>query len=162
MIAAPRRALVLTLLLALLVPAAALADKPVSPIPGQMRDLDFGTVLPGVSQAVALSDPGAGRWVFKGAFGQSVTLTFTALPSFLTTNGNNLTVTYGPTSAAWNTVNDPAGAQVFDPAVGTTAAFSGPPGRIYVWLGGTAVPAGTQAPGTYSSTYTLDVSYTVP
>lgn len=148
---------------ALLGPGIALAEpQPVSPIPGAFRDLDFGIVLPGVPQDLSPSDPGAGLWVFRGAAGSQVTVTFTALPDQLTLSANRLALSFGPTSAAWNTVNNPATARQFDPLVGATATLGRPPSRLYVWLGGTARPAGSQAPGTYTATYTLDVSYAGP
>ena len=67
-------------------------------------------------------------------------------PAVLANGGQSLAVSFGAASAAWNTVNDPSGAQAFDPAVGATATIGRPPSRIYVWLGGTATPAPAQAP----------------
>lgn len=155
-----RTAALLALAVALLAPGTAHAQRPIATVPGAFRDLDFGTVFPGTAEYVPPTDPRAGLWVFKGTPGRSVALTFTSLPPFLLNGGQSLAVTYGPASAAWNTVNDPAGAQPFDPAVGTTAVIGSRPSRIYVWLGGTAMPAPAQAPGTYESTCTLDASYT--
>jgi hypothetical protein len=142
----------------LLLPELALAQRPIATIPGAFRDLDFGVVLPGVPEVVTPSDPRAGQWVFKGPAGAAVAITFTSLPGFLVNGGQTLAVTFGPASASWNTVNDPSTAQPFDPAVGTAAVFGRPPNRVYVWLGGTATPAPAIAPGTYESTYTVDVS----
>jgi len=151
------RAALLALLL--LLPEVAFAQRPISTVPGAFRDLDFGVVLPGVAEVVAPSDPRAGQWVFKGPSGATVAITFASLPVYLAIGGQTLAVTFGPESAAWNTVNDPSTARPFDPLVGATAVIGRPPSRIYVWLGGTAVPAPVQAPGTYESTYTVDVSF---
>jgi len=145
--------------IALFAPGVADAQRPIGTIQGAFRDLDFGTVLPGVPEIVTPSDPRAGQWAFKGPPGAAVTITFTSLPLFLDNGGQTLAVAVGSASAAWNTVNDPSGAMPFDPAVGTTAVIGGPPSRIYVWLGGTAIPSPAQAPGTYESTYTVDVSF---
>ena len=158
MTAAARAGLAAAVAVALLGPAAAFAQRPIATVPGAFRDLDFGTVLPGVPEVVTPSDPRAGQWVFKGPPGAAVTITFTSLPTFLDNGGQTLAVAFGSAVAAWNTVNDPSGAQTFDPAVGATALIGRPPSRIYVWLGGTALPAPAQAPGTYESTYTVDVS----
>lgn len=153
-----RAALRLTLAAAILLPGPALAQRPIATVPGAFRDLDFGIVMPGVAEPVAPTDPRAGLWVFKGTTGTRVSLTFTSLPPILQNGGQTLAVTFGAASAAWNTVNDPAGATPFDPAVGTMATIGRPPNRIYVWLGGIATPAPAQASGTYESPITLDAS----
>lgn len=147
---------------ALLLPGAAHAQTPPSLIPEAGRHLDFGIVMSGFPQSVAPADSGAALWVFRGAAGAAVTLKFAALPAFLSLGAQTLAVTFDPASAAWNTTDDPATAVAFDPAVGTVATIGHRPNHLYVWLGGTAVPARSGTAGDYSATYTLDADYARP
>jgi hypothetical protein len=147
---------------ALVLPSVARADPTPLPLPEASRSLDFGIVFSGYPQAVAPSDSGAALWVFRGDPGATVTLKFTALPEVLLRDGQALSVTFGPNSAAWNTTDDPATATAFDPVTGTTATIGPDTNQVYVWLGATAVPARGGRPGVYAARYTLDVAYVEP
>lgn len=150
------------LVAAVLLPGAVYAQTAPTPLPEASRDLDFGVVLSGVPCSVSPADSGAALWVFQGVAGTRVSLTFTSLPGFLSRGAQTLAVTFDPSSAAWSTTEDPETATPFDPSVGTLAAVDESSDNLYIWLGGTAVPARGHPEGDYSATYTLDVTCSRP
>lgn len=121
------------------------------------QDLQFGTVLPGVSVTVSPLDPEAGLWrVFLHKRTQ-VTLQFVNLPAFINSGGNTMALGFGGGSATW--AADGGSPQAFDP--GQPVSLSFPPQARPRWLdvrlGGTLSPADTQPAGAYQGTVTLDV-----
>lgn len=146
------------LVMAALLPGAVYAQGPPAPVPEAAHDLDFGVVLSGVPRSIAPADSGAALWLFQGVAGTRVSLTFTSLPGFLSQGTQTLAVEFGPTSAAWSTTGDPETATLFDPSAGAVAELDESSDNLYVWLGGTAVPAPAHPAGDYMTTYTLDVS----
>ena len=124
-------------------------------------DLDFGNVIPGTNKAVAITSASAGRWIVQGSGGAEVGLSFPALPISLSDGASNtLPLVFTPTDAAYNPVLNPGGAQTFDPSTGTSANIGASPAELYVWIGGTVVPAPAQASGTYTGTITMQATYT--
>jgi len=150
------------LALALIVPTTLHAEPSPAPAPEASRALDFGIVFAGVPCAVSPADSGAALWVVRGVRGSQVSVTFTSLPGFLAQGAQALAVAFDSLSAAWSTTEDPATATSFDPTVGTCATIDEGSDRLYVWLGGTAVPARTTTAGDYSTAFVLDVSYARP
>lgn len=124
-----------------------------------VSDLNFGNVFPGVAVSVAPADPGAGKWSVTGADGAEVALSFT-LPANLTSGGNNLPIAFAAGDAGYSqTILAPT--STFDPGAGATTNLSaGPPGELWVWIGGTVTPAVNQPAGVYTNTVTLTVDYT--
>jgi uncharacterized protein DUF4402 len=122
--------------------------------------LDFGAVLPGVQQIVPWNDAASGgRFSITGAKGSEVRLTFTLPASLIATGGRTLPLQFGPSDGAWNTQNTAATASTFDPRVPLVTRLSNQ-GRLFFWLGGKALPSGTQAAGTYNGSITLTAMYT--
>jgi hypothetical protein len=124
------------------------------------NQLTFATVFPGVPEAVSRSDAvNAGAFQVRGQNRSEVAFTFT-LPTALTAaGGRSLTLQFGPNDGGWNTQNDLATAQAFDPRVILTVRLS-QQGRLFLWLGGTALPTATQAAGSYAGSVTLTAAYT--
>ena len=131
---------------------------PVTVTPQQ--DLDFGNVIPGTNKSVGITGTTAGRWLVQGTAGAEVDLDFTALPSNLTSGGNNLPISYAATDGGHNGTNNPATATTFNPATGTLANIANPAATLFVWIGGTVAPAAAQAAGLYTATVTLTATYT--
>lgn len=129
-----------------------------------VRDLTFGTVTKGVATTVLPTAANAGAWEVTGNGNAFVSITFT-LPTQLTNiqalPGSTMPIAFSATSAIWRRANnDPAGGNVFDPAVGATGRF-GPPANptLYTWVGGTVSPALTAKPGIYQGTVVLSLTY---
>jgi hypothetical protein len=118
------------------------------------KDLQFGSVTPGVNKVVAITDAGAGRFDVTKAAATAVALTFT-LPANLTAGANNLPI--GSWTGGWNTSNSPVGATGFTPSA--TATNTASTGNIWVFIGGTVSPGGGQAAGAYTGTVTMQVAY---
>lgn len=125
-----------------------------------MRNLGFGSLIPGVPSAVAPTDPArAAQFDVRGAAAQQLQLVL-ALPLALQgPGGAQLPVRYGPSAAAYSLTSAPADAIAFDPALPFTVALPSS-GRMQVYVGGTALPSGLAAPGRYSAVITLTASAT--
>jgi hypothetical protein len=149
--------------LAALVAAAGIRDAKAQGRPLSVsgaNPLTFALVFPGVPEIVSRSDAvNAGAFQVRGRNGSEVVLTFT-LPVVLTaTGGSSLPLQFGPNDGGWNTLNSLVTARAFDPRVTLTVRLS-PQGRLYIWLGGTALPSATQSAGAYTGTVTLAAAYT--
>ena len=129
-----------------------------------IQDLNFGTVPKGVATAVAPAGATAGQWQISGSSNAFVTIAFT-LPTQLTNiqalPGSTMPISFGATSALWRRAsNNPAGANAFDPALGTVGRFGPAPNpTINVWIGGTVNPAPAAKPGIYQGTIILSLTY---
>lgn len=121
-----------------------------------VRNLDFGNVFPGVNKSIAVDNANSGKFTVAGQASANVNLTFT-LPANLTSGGNNLPI--GTWVGHWNGVDDASSGTNFTPSAGATAAqFSGS-GNLYVFVGATVSPGGSQTAGSYSGTVTMTVAY---
>jgi len=129
---------------------------PVRVIP--VRDLEFGSVIPGLETTIPYSDPTSGYWEVKCENDSFIRIDFLGLPTTLAGAGDDMPVRFEPTSAYVYLPRAPVESFVFDPAVGITVQV-GKPGRAYIYLGGVASPRGNQSPGDYQSPVTVDVVY---
>ncbi len=123
------------------------------------RDLDFGEVIPGFPRSVAPDDASSGQWQIGGTGTYEVNLDFT-LPSTLTDLASNaLNISFGATDAAFGPDNTGTGVTNFDPTGGGQLAnLTG--GALWVYLGGTVTPGGSQPAGNYDAIVDLAVAYT--
>jgi len=122
------------------------------------RDLDFGTVIPGVPTTVGRLDPTAGHFVIRGRRDAEVLLELT-LPTALTGTTGAIPLSFGPADGGHGPLADLAASQPFDPRVPITVVLPGN-GSYYLWVGGTVQPLIQQVPGTYSAQIVLTASYT--
>ena len=120
------------------------------------NDLAFGTVFPGVSKSIAVTDGNAAAFAIAGQASTAVSLTFT-LPATLGSGGNTLPLTAW--TARYNTTNSAASGTNFTPSSSASAATLHTTGALYVFVGATAQPAVNQAAGSYSGTLTMTVVY---
>jgi hypothetical protein len=124
------------------------------------NELVFASVFPGLPEVVSFADAvNAGAFQVRGANRSEVALTFTLPAALVATGGRSLPLRFGPGDGGWNTQNDVPTARTFDPRVVLTVRLS-QQGRLFLWLGGTALPTATQAAGTYAGTVTLTAAYT--
>lgn len=123
-----------------------------------MRNLTFGTLIPGVPSAVPPTDRSrAARFDVRGDRTQALQLVF-ALPLHLDgPSGARLPVRYGPSAATYSLNAGMADAVAFDPAIPFTVSLPNS-GRIQVNLGGTAMPTTTTPAGRYTAVITLTAS----
>lgn len=148
----PRRLLLLSLLLTC---TAGIARAQVGIV--GVRDLAFGSVLPGIQTNVPPSDPvRSGMWEVTGQQGDRVQVQLT-LPNQLTAPGGaQMPVGYANNHAI--AVSDAPGATpvVFNPNATLNFRLQ-TSGRFFIFLGGTVSPAGTQPPGNYTAPALLTV-----
>ena len=149
------RSLALSLLLLVIVPAAAVAQgRSQGVAASRLADLSFGTVISGLPATVLPTDPTAGEFSVSAPNKALVMLTFQLPPAL--TGPSPMPVTFGPGSAAWSLTNIPTGATFFNPQNGVQVQL--PPGSrtIYVWLGGSlGTIASSQPSGNYTATLTV-------
>jgi hypothetical protein len=121
------------------------------------NDLSFGSVFPGVNKAIAVTAGGAAKFTVAGQANTPVNLSFT-LPATIANGGNNLTI--NSWTGHYNALDAPTGGTTFTPSTSaTTATLSLAGGALYVYVGATAAPTGTQAAGLYSGSMTMTVVY---
>jgi spore coat protein U-like protein len=118
------------------------------------RDLDFGLVFPGVNKQITLGSASAGSFSVSGQASAPVNLSF-VVPPALNLGATLLPVTW---DASWNTLNA-AGGTPFTPSAALTAATLSGTGALFVFVAGTVAPIVTQAPGNYTGTVTMTVTY---
>ena len=118
-----------------------------------IRDLAFGTVLPGIASSVSVGDPlHAGQFEITGPATASIRVEF-SLPASLVSGAASLPLSFGSGDgyASFTPL-----AQVFDPRAPLLGAL-GSTGQLFIRLGGTVLPAHAQAGGVYSATITMTV-----
>jgi|SRR6267143_91601 len=118
------------------------------------RDLDFGLVFPGVNKQITLGSASAGTFAVTGQASASVNLSF-VVPGNLNLGPTLLPVTW---DGSWNTANA-AGGTTFTPSAALTPATLSGTGGLFVFVGGTVAPIVSQAPGNYTGTVTMTVTY---
>jgi len=129
-----------------------------------MRDLNFGTVIKGVATTVAPAAANAGEWQVSGSANAFVVISFT-LPTSLTNiqalPGSTMPIAFNATSAIWRrATNNPAGGNVFNPALGNVGRLGPPPNfSMFIWLGGTVNPAPAAKPGIYQGNVVVSLIY---
>ena len=124
-----------------------------------VQPLAFGVVMAGVASTVPFTDPvKAARVMLVGGANQRVRLLFT-LPANLTGPGAPMPLVFGPGSAGYATVNNPAAAAPFNPRNPANRRLSNPGGQGWVFLGGTVLPPAGQTPGVYSNVVILTVLF---
>lgn len=128
--------------------------------PAGAKNLTFGVLFPGVPTQILPTDAvNAGRYDIRGTNRAEVQVTFT-LPAVMTGPvGATMTLVFGAADGGFSQQNTISTAQVFDPRVPLITRLSNG-GRLYIWLGGTVQPSGTQRSGTYTAVVTLTAAYT--
>jgi hypothetical protein len=128
--------------------------------PNGTRTLNFGNIFPGVRTTVLRTDAAAaGRFNLTGANRLEVRITFT-LPAALTASGGRtMPLQFAAGDGGFALTNTIAAATAFDPRVALVTRLSNR-GRLFIWMGGTALPTPTQRAGTYTATIILTAAYT--
>ena len=129
-----------------------------------VQDLDFAIVTRGVPKTVVRNTAAAGKVRVAGTANAFVQIRFTLptqLPNIQAGPGVNMPISFAALDGGWSRDTDsPTGGTAFDPSVGDDGRF-GPPPRPYLWvyLGGTVSPSGTQAAGIYQGSIILTITY---
>jgi hypothetical protein len=128
-----------------------------TPTVTSVRGLAFGTLLPGVPLVVPPADAARSAQFDLRVNNRGLALITFVLPPAMTGPGAPLPLSFGATSAGFSATGSTTGMTIFDPRVPFTGTASNN-GRGTVFLGGTALPAGTQSAGSYTGTVTLTVA----
>lgn len=130
-----------------------------------LSQLRFGTVIPGVARIVnPRTSIDAGKFEIQGARRAEFTLSMT-LPTELRAGvgPNVIPIAFGATAGCYNQRDQQGGCSTYDPATTLVARIRATPppnNTMYVWLGGTVTPGGSQVPGSYLAVVTASVAYT--
>jgi hypothetical protein len=124
-----------------------------------VRDLGFGSVLPGVPTTVHPNDVArSGQFQITGEPNDPVEIRF-LLPSMLTGPGAaTMNVSFGTTSAGFSPSGSITNQEFFDPRTSYSTNLSST-GRGTGFLGGILTPSGTQPAGSYSGSVTIIVAF---
>jgi hypothetical protein len=136
--------------------ASATVERPLA-VSG-VRSLDFGNVFPGVEKRIAYDAAAGAKVSLIGVADADVSLSF-ALPTELTSGANALPI--GTWTGCHNTVDAAAACTTFTPSSSAaTARLSAELGTLYVFIGATVSPNGTQVQGSYTGSITITAAYT--
>ena len=125
------------------------------------QGLTFGSVIPGVPMTVPYTDLArAALFEVRGPTDAQIELTFTLPVALAGPAGAQLPLGFTATSAALSLNGNAASATPRDPRTRFTAVLDPRNGRIYLHLGGRALPAGTQRAGAYAGTVLLTAAFT--
>jgi hypothetical protein len=121
-----------------------------------VQGLTFGTLTPGVPSTITVADA-ARRAEFSITGSGTYVLNFQLPAQLLSAGGNTIPISFATNSAraVWNRF----GLQFnFNPRTAYTLWLPGLAGGARIYLGGTASPTATQAPGNYTATIRLVVA----
>ncbi len=142
--------------------AVAQRDAPAFVVPRPLvaiarRDLTFGTVHPGIPAPVSTTDVRyAGLFEIHGSKHETVRVEL-LLPSKLTSaTGAEMPLSFGPGDGSAATDRGRFHGIPFDPRQPLVATL-GANGKLYIRLGGTALPTRAQPDGTYRAAVTLSI-----
>lgn len=124
------------------------------------QGLTFGTMWSGQPAHVSRADPlRTGQIELRGMRETEVQVTFTLPAALAGPGGAQLPLSFGSGDGGVGTTAVITAATGFDPRLPRVARFSGN-GRLYLFLGGTALPGAGQTAGAYTATVTVTVAYT--
>lgn len=133
------------------------------------RNLDFGTVFPGVNKAVVFADAAAGktsgRFHFAAEAGSTISLTWGALPANLV-GPAAATLPFAAPGLQGCSITSAAAAGCSVNYAFTAGNITMPAGAAgtqtnhYIFVQGTVAPSASQASGSYSATITVTAAYT--
>ena len=124
-----------------------------------VRDLDFGMVFPGFARVIVETDATSGHFSLAGGANAEIAISFSSLPAALS-NGvpaDDMPVAY---TATYNTTDAAGVGTGFAPGGGVTTRLDAATGELHAYIGGTLTVGGTQTPGLYTATVTMDAAYT--
>jgi hypothetical protein len=123
-----------------------------------VRNLDFGNVYAGVTKSIAYDAATSGKFSMSGVANAEVSFSF-ALPTNLASGGNTLPI--GTWTGCHNTADATAACTTFTPSSSSaTTRLNTLLGTLYVFVGATVTPGGSQAQGAYSANVTMTAAYT--
>ncbi len=124
------------------------------------QDLTFGIVLPGLPATVSRLDAAnSGQYGIRGASRTEVRVELTLPATLDSPGGASMPLQFGAGDGGFSVRPAIGSSQAFDPRVPLVTDLSSS-GRLFIWLGGTVLPASSQAQGNYSATIVMTVSYT--
>ena len=125
----------------------------------RVRDLTFGTVLPGVPRVISRTDPtNSGQLDLVGTKNNQVLLTF-VLPLVMTGPASaTMPLSFGGSDAGYSDTQAIGSQVAFDPKQPFLVTLN-KNGRGSIFIGGTAQPGTSQRAGPYTGTLALTVAY---
>ncbi len=124
-----------------------------------IQGLSFGTVFPGVPASISRTDAlNSGQVQIRGSNRALVRVDFT-LPAVMTgPGGATMPLSFLAGDGGYAQTNSIGTATAFDPNTSLSSVLSGQ-GRLYLYFGGHLSPPSQIAPGSYTATITITVTY---
>jgi hypothetical protein len=123
----------------------------------KINDISFGTDFGGREKRIDHSDIGAAKFQIQSKNETNVLITI-MLPGFFTNadGSEKIPASFNERSAAWSTIDNVSSPTSFDPRQPLSLSLKQNQ-IIYVWIGGTLHPSGSQRTCKYSGSITLTV-----
>jgi len=123
------------------------------------QPLSFGTLLGGVAQTVARTDPlNAAQIRIRGTGDSDLLVSFLLPPALIGPGGASVPLTFGAGSAGYSPTRDVDDQRPFDPSAPTVLGLPRN-GQGMIYLGGTALPPAQATAGSYGATIVLTISH---
>ncbi len=124
-----------------------------------VQGLNFGTVFPGLPTSISRTDAlNSGQVQIRGSNGSLVRVDFTLPAAMNGPGGATMPLSFLAGDGGYATTNSISTATAFDPNASLSTALSGQ-GRLYLFFGGRVAPPSQIAPGSYTATITITVTY---
>lgn len=128
--------------------------------PRGRQDLTFGLLLPGVPVQVSpLDGANAGQFEIRGRRNTEIRVDLTLPAAMVSGRGATVPLQFAANDGGVSPRPSQVAIRSFDPRVPLLVRLPGN-GRMYLFLGGTALPGPQQEAGNYRASITLTVAYT--
>lgn len=125
-----------------------------------LQDLRFGVVIPGVNTKVNRTDAlRAGQFRITGTRRAEVRVDL-ALPAVLRAGVLTMPVQFASNDGGWDRDGTIGSQKAFNPNGPLITRLHNSTGRLFIYLGGTAMPTLAQLGGNYAGTIVMTVAYT--
>jgi hypothetical protein len=124
------------------------------------QNLSFGPLFAGVPTTVSPSDRSrSGQFLISGNRLSEVRIDFVLPNALVSIQGAQIPLSFRSGDGGYSRTPSVQTSRAFDPRVPLITPL-GPNGRLYLFLGGTALPQAQQQAGRYRAPVTLTISYT--
>lgn len=124
------------------------------------NDLAFGPLFPGITAQVSRTDVArAGHLEIRGLKDAEVQIVLTLPTALVDGGGRTVPLQFLGGDGGYSMNNAITAATAFDPRTPLVTRLSNN-GRLYLWLGGRALPGPTQPAGSYAGGISVSVTYT--
>ena len=124
------------------------------------QNLSFGPLFAGVPSSISPADRArSGQFLISGSRLTEVRIDFVLPGEMVSAQGATIPLSFGSGDGGYSRTPSVRQSSAFDPRVALITQL-GSNGRLYLFLGGTALPQPQQRAGVYTAPITLTIAYT--